>query len=60
MAVWAVGRLVPEAVGALAADRRETEIDEHVRAEWERAVSHSLPAFGCPSSAEPERAEAPR
>jgi epoxyqueuosine reductase len=39
MAVWAAGRLVPEAVRELAAGRRDSEVDPYVRTEWERAIS---------------------
>ena len=38
MAVWAVERLCPAAVEGLAAGRRESEADPHVRSEWERAT----------------------
>jgi epoxyqueuosine reductase len=44
-AVWAFGRLAPAtAVAAAAADRRSTETDASVRAEWDAVASCSEPA----------------
>ena len=40
MAVWAASRLMPrERITALAAGRCQGELDEHVRSEWDRALT---------------------
>jgi epoxyqueuosine reductase len=46
MAVWALSRLLrPPQLQALAADHRQQEVDDSVRAEWAEAISRSAEAF---------------
>jgi epoxyqueuosine reductase len=52
MAVWALGRLLPSELGALAAKHLATESDESVRREWDRTLpalfTRSIPLRGRP------------
>jgi epoxyqueuosine reductase len=62
MAVWAASRLLPpEAFAALAAEHEPGEMDEDVRAEWQRARAGQDPKVerGSPLPEERERVERP-